>query len=49
MDKIDISKLTPLKKGKVKNIYNIDESKILFEFSDRVSAFDVVLPSDIPG
>ena len=49
MDKIDISKLTPLKKGKVKNIYNIDESRILFEFSDRVSAFDIVLPSDIPG
>ena len=49
MPKIDISKLTLLKKGKVKNIYNVDESRILFEFSDRVSAFDVVLPSDIPG
>jgi phosphoribosylaminoimidazole-succinocarboxamide synthase len=37
-----------IKKGKVKNIYDIGDGKLMFEFSDRVSAFDVVLPSEIP-
>ncbi len=37
-----------LRKGKVKNIYTLPDDKLLFEFSDRVSAFDVVLPTPIP-
>jgi len=37
-----------LRKGKVKNIYTLPDDKLLFEFSDRVSAFDVVLPTSIP-
>jgi len=37
-----------IRKGKVKDIYTYDDGKILFEFSDRVSAFDVILPSLIP-
>lgn len=37
-----------LRKGKVKNIYTLPGDKLLFEFSDRVSAFDVVLPTPIP-
>jgi len=37
-----------VKKGKVKDLYELDEERLLFEFSDRVSAFDVVLPSMIP-
>ncbi len=37
-----------IKIGKVKNIYEIDEKTLLFEFSDRISAFDVVLPTQIP-
>jgi len=37
-----------IKKGKVKDIYKYDEDKLLFVFSNRVSAFDVVLPSEIP-
>lgn len=36
-----------LRKGKVKNIYTLPDDKLLFEFSDRVSAFDVVLPTPI--
>lgn len=37
-----------LRKGKVKDIYNYGNGKLLFEFSNRVSAFDVILPSEIP-
>mgnify|MGYP000083981462 CR=1 FL=1 len=37
-----------LKKGKVKDIYEIGGGKLLFEFSNRVSAFDVLLLDEIP-
>jgi phosphoribosylaminoimidazole-succinocarboxamide synthase len=37
-----------LRKGKVKDVYEADEDKVLFHFTDRVSAFDVILPSTIP-
>lgn len=37
-----------LRRGKVKDIYDIGDDRLLFVFSDRVSAFDVVLPSFIP-
>ncbi|MBI5035703.1 phosphoribosylaminoimidazolesuccinocarboxamide synthase [Candidatus Micrarchaeota archaeon] len=37
-----------IKKGKVKNVYEVDENTLEFEFSDRVSVFDKVIPSDIP-
>lgn len=39
---------TLIKKGKVKDIYSLEGNRLLFEFSDRVSAFDVILPSTIP-
>src|SRR6266542_6040510 len=39
---------TPFKRGKVKDIYELDSDKLLFFFTDRVSAYDVVLPSTIP-
>jgi phosphoribosylaminoimidazole-succinocarboxamide synthase len=39
---------TFLRSGKVKDIYYLDTEHLLFHFSDRVSAFDVVLPSTIP-
>jgi len=38
-----------LRKGKVKDVYELDEDRLLFIFSDRISAFDVVLPSLIPS
>ncbi len=38
----------PFKRGKVKDIYELDAEKLLFVFTDRVSAYDVVLPSTIP-
>ncbi|MDE1853939.1 MAG: phosphoribosylaminoimidazolesuccinocarboxamide synthase [Thaumarchaeota archaeon] len=37
-----------LRSGKVKDIYEIDEGRLLFHFTDRVSAYDVVLPSTVP-
>jgi phosphoribosylaminoimidazole-succinocarboxamide synthase len=37
-----------LRKGKVKDIYEIDDGKILFRFSDRVSAFDVRMNDAVP-
>ncbi len=37
-----------IRKGKVKDVYDYGNSKLLFDFSNRVSAFDVILPSEIP-
>ena len=37
-----------LAKGKVRDIYNAGEDKLLLVASDRISAFDVVLPNPIP-
>ncbi|MBI4361132.1 phosphoribosylaminoimidazolesuccinocarboxamide synthase [Candidatus Micrarchaeota archaeon] len=37
-----------LHKGKVKNVYEVDEHTLEFEFSNRVSVFDKIIPSDIP-
>jgi phosphoribosylaminoimidazole-succinocarboxamide synthase len=37
-----------IRKGKVKDIYELDEDNLIFHFSDRVSAFDVILPTVIP-
>ena len=38
----------PFKRGKVKDVYEIGHDQLLFIFTDRVSAYDVVLPSTIP-
>ena len=35
-------------KGKVRDVYNIDDKYLLMIVSDRISAFDVVLPRGIP-
>lgn len=35
-------------KGKVRDVYNIDDQYLLMIVSDRISAFDVVLPRGIP-
>ncbi|HXG07322.1 MAG TPA: phosphoribosylaminoimidazolesuccinocarboxamide synthase, partial [Nitrososphaera sp.] len=37
-----------LRRGKVKDIYELDSGEILFHFSDRVSAFDVMMATPIP-
>ena len=38
-----------LARGKVRDIYEIDAKHLLIVASDRISAFDVVLPDPIPG
>jgi phosphoribosylaminoimidazole-succinocarboxamide synthase len=37
-----------LRSGKVRDLYAIDDDRLLLVASDRISAFDVVLPTDIP-
>ncbi len=37
-----------LYKGKVRDVYNIDDRYMVMVVSDRISAFDVVLPKGIP-
>lgn len=36
-------------KGKVRDIYDIDDQHMLIVTTDRLSAFDVILPDPIPG
>ncbi|MGR8979047.1 MAG: phosphoribosylaminoimidazolesuccinocarboxamide synthase [Gammaproteobacteria bacterium] len=46
------SALTSLKlrgRGKVRDIYDIDDKYMLIVTTDRLSAFDIVLPDPIPG
>ena len=45
----NITSLQLLGRGKVRDIYAIDADKLLIVTSDRLSAFDVVLPDPIPG
>ena len=35
--------------GKVRDLYEIDDKTMLIVASDRLSAFDVILPEPIPG
>ena len=44
-----ISSLQLLSRGKVRDIYAVDDQRLLIVASDRLSAFDVVLPTPIPG
>jgi len=44
-----LSNLKLLSRGKVRDIYEIDDEHLLIVTTDRLSAFDVVLPDPIPG
>lgn len=37
-----------IRKGKVKDIYETKDNTLIFSFSDRVSAFDIILNDEIP-
>ena len=39
---------THLGSGKVRELYAFDDDKLLLVASDRISTFDVVLPTEIP-
>jgi len=47
--KIDIPDLKLFKRGKVRDIFYIDDNKLLIVSTDRISAFDYVLKSLIPS
>lgn len=40
--------LTPFRKGKVRDVYVVDDERLLLLATDRVSAFDVVMSEAIP-
>jgi phosphoribosylaminoimidazole-succinocarboxamide synthase len=44
-----LSGLTRISQGKVRDMYEVDDDHLLIVTSDRLSAFDVVLPNPIPG
>ncbi len=45
----ELSGLKMINRGKVRDIYEVDGDHLLIVASDRLSAFDVVLPQAIPG
>jgi phosphoribosylaminoimidazole-succinocarboxamide synthase len=44
----ELSEFKLFKKGKVRDIYELDDTSLLFIATDRISAFDVILPNGIP-
>jgi phosphoribosylaminoimidazole-succinocarboxamide synthase len=52
LDPLYVSSITSLPliaRGKVRDIYAVDDGNLLIVTSDRLSAFDVILPDPIPG
>jgi len=45
----DIPSLQLLGRGKVRDIYAVDDDHLLLVTTDRLSAYDVVLPNPVPG
>ncbi len=45
----ELKSLPLLNRGKVRDIYDVDKDHILIVTTDRLSAFDVILPDPIPG
>ena len=43
-----MSEATHVASGKVREIYTLDEDRLLLVTSDRISTFDVILPTEIP-
>lgn len=49
MDTLDLPGVRKVNRGKVREIFEVDESHLLIVATDRISAFDVVLPNTIPN
>lgn len=45
----DLTSVELIHRGKVRDVYRIDAERLLVVASDRLSAFDVILPDPIPG
>src|SRR6266446_2676410 len=43
-----MSEATHVGSGKVRELYALDEERLLLVASDRISTFDVILPTEIP-
>ncbi|MEM7119985.1 MAG: phosphoribosylaminoimidazolesuccinocarboxamide synthase [Pseudomonadota bacterium] len=48
METMTLDRLPLRARGKVRDIYDLDDARLLLVASDRLSAFDVVLPTPIP-
>ena len=44
-----IPSLKLLGRGKVRDIYEVDDNRLLIVTTDRLSAYDVILPNPVPG
>lgn len=49
LSRSDIKSLPLLNSGKVRDIYAVGDDHLLIVTTDRISAFDVILPDPIPG
>lgn len=45
----NLTSLPLLHRGKVRDIYEVDDDRLLIVQTDRLSAFDVILPTPVPG
>jgi len=45
----NLTSLPLISKGKVRDIYDIDDKHLLIVTTDRISAYDAILPTPIPG
>ena len=45
----NLASLELIARGKVRDIYDVDGDRLLIVATDRLSAFDVVLPDPIPA
>ena len=45
----NLASLELVARGKVRDIYRVDPARLLIVATDRLSAFDVILPDPIPG
>ena len=45
----ELNSLPLIQRGKVRDIYAVDDDHMLIVTTDRLSAFDVILPTPIPG
>lgn len=49
MKQIDLSGVSKVRRGKVREVFDLGDGRLLIVASDRISAFDVVLPNPVPN
>jgi phosphoribosylaminoimidazole-succinocarboxamide synthase len=48
LTEISLGELTPVRKGKVRDVYDTQDGHLVIVATDKISAYDCVLPSGIP-